>query len=898
MAVDSQGNLYLTDFHNNRILKFNSPFTTDKVADEVWGQDDFTGYKCNKTDSGGDLVTPDNLNVIPPPASSTLCMGRNAQHQISFQAGVEIDSEGNMWVADSSNHRVLRFPNNGVISKTADLVLGQSSYTTRTSGSGLNQMNAPTAVRILQSGTVLVADSGNNRVLKFSAPFNNGMNGALFGSQFKSPVGIEIDPLGEGIWINDAGNGMVELWDLMGTNVKRVLLKNSYRPDGTYGLLYVTAGSLGIDSTGGILLSTSLAAFQSVHYFKGPITDNRVSVDKNLFYPPDGQNLRGDKGLAIPGGVAVKNNQVIVSDAYKILFWNDLVNLSNGETADGIVGVPDAQSIDPWGIGRIKADDQNHLWVARKSTVDVYQLPLTDKEAPLISALISSNAPLPVLGGGQISWGFQDQLWDIEPDPSGNYLWVSQGTETPPLHRVFRIRDPLTNPIVDVILGQPDFTNIGCNRYNGTDYNIAYSLKADNTVCFPGAVRIDKLGNIWVSDHSLEFRGNHRLLEFDASLLSNITNEALFGPNATLVSPKVQGWEPAFDSQNYMILGYNGQTQPPAFPGIYLNPLESLKTSTTPNMTLKDYFSHGYSAAFDQDDNLYIADLNRGRVLIYKKPINAPSATPKTTPTPFPQKGNLVGYWSMDEQSGDNVVDQSGNNNIGVASDNDSNNSDGNSPPKIVSSKPGLGNARSFDGEDDYINIADSNSLDLTGQFTFAFWAFTINPGGEAEILQKGTDNDCQNYGVVLNSRKLTALSSSSCSFSYTGDNSALPLNEWRHAAVVFDGNNISYYIDGALKDKKVWSGIGSVNTGSLVVGGGPNQQIQDYFGGFIDELGIWNIALSEEEILSLYNAGSGRPYVQAEKSSKVVAGVNTENLLNFIFSLKGQIIKAINDNF
>jgi hypothetical protein len=70
-----------------------------------------------------------------------------------------------------------------------------------------------------------------------------------------------------------------------------------------------------------------------------------------------------------------------------------------------------------------------------------------------------------------------------------------------------------------------------------------------------------------------------------------------------------------------MVVGYNMYTSS-RFVGYYNDPLGS---STQADGYLKDYWSMPYSAVFDENDNLYIADLNRARVLIYKKPFQSSS---------------------------------------------------------------------------------------------------------------------------------------------------------------------------------------------------------------------------------------------------------------------------------
>lgn len=647
MAIDRDHNLYVTDFFNNRVLKYIDPVTTDRIADDVWGQPNMAGNNCNITDS--DLPVSDP----PPPTASSLCMGRNKQYQFSFVAGVDIDPSGNLWVADSSNHRVLRFPNsNGAIAKTANLVLGQQSFTTRINGAGAAQMDQPAALRIDPvTGWLYVADKNNNRVSIFKSPFTNGMSAQTFGSKFRGPSSIEFETSGSGVWISDNDNHMLELWDRTGTTVQKVLFKDTYQPNGVCGSqtpnlvcknpqpggkcwdnMCDVRGSVGIDSDGNILVAS--ATFnQDIWRFAAPIPPpelgKTISADYRLMYPPDGGfNYPNDKGLWAPRGVAVKNNQLIVSDGKKVRFWNNPQNLTNGQSADGYIGVNSFQEYDTWDVQRIAADDQNHLWVARASTIDVYQLPLIVGARPIKTA-ISFTSGLPVLGGGQITWSFFDQFWGIDVNPDGNYLWLSQ---VEPINRVIRIRDPFTNPIVDVVLGQKSATGTACNRGLLTAQN--------NTLCYPGSVKLDRLGNVWVSDHSLEENGNYRMLMFNSSLFNNITTTALFAPPANIVSPIMRPWQPTFDSHNRMVVGYNAYPDGAIFPGLYNNPLQSLTTSALPDMYLKDLYSQAYGTVFDEFDNLYVADLNRGRVLIYKTLPPAPSPTPTPIPNYPPTINN------------------------------------------------------------------------------------------------------------------------------------------------------------------------------------------------------------------------------------------------------------------
>ncbi len=119
VALDTSGDLYVSDSGNNRVLEFNQPLATpnlitgagDTIADDVFGQGgSFTTALCN----GGGVA----------PTADTLCGPR----------GLVADSSGNLFVADENNNRVLEFnqplaalnPATGAGDTTADRVFGQT----------------------------------------------------------------------------------------------------------------------------------------------------------------------------------------------------------------------------------------------------------------------------------------------------------------------------------------------------------------------------------------------------------------------------------------------------------------------------------------------------------------------------------------------------------------------------------------------------------------------------------------------------------------------------------------------------------------------------------------------------------------------------------------------------
>ena len=151
VTVDGQGNVYVADDFNHRVLGYQSPLTTDAVADVVLGQgDDFTSSVC---DLGG--ISADSLCVV---------------------VGVAADSTGNLYVADFQSNRVLEYNGPMTLDSTADLVLGQGgSFTSGVcalGGISATSLCGPRAVALDAGDNLYVADFLNSRALEFNDPLS------------------------------------------------------------------------------------------------------------------------------------------------------------------------------------------------------------------------------------------------------------------------------------------------------------------------------------------------------------------------------------------------------------------------------------------------------------------------------------------------------------------------------------------------------------------------------------------------------------------------------------------------------------------------------------------------------------------------------------------------------
>src|SRR4030095_9898257 len=210
---------------------------------------------------------------------------------------------------------------------------------------------------------------------------------------------------------------------------------------------------------------------------------------------------------------------------------------------------------------------------------------------------------------------------------------------------------------------------------------------------------------------------------------------------------------------------------------------------------------------------------------------------------------NLVAAFGFNENAGTTAADNSGNNNNGTLT---------NGPTWSPSGK--FGAAVAFDGTDDYINVADANSLDLTTGMTIEAWVNPTNVTGYKTVINK--DNGTNNLAYTLsannntsgaaNQRPNSRIRSGSTTTTITGTTKLL-LNTWAHLACTYDGTTLRYYQNGVQVATVAVTASMTVTANPLRIGGTTALAAQ-YFAGLIDEVRIYNRALSAAEITTDMN--------------------------------------------
>jgi hypothetical protein len=196
----------------------------------------------------------------------------------------------------------------------------------------------------------------------------------------------------------------------------------------------------------------------------------------------------------------------------------------------------------------------------------------------------------------------------------------------------------------------------------------------------------------------------------------------------------------------------------------------------------------------------------------------------------------LVVAFGFEEASGTTIADRSGNGNTGTIS----------GATSTASGK--FGRALSFDGVNDIVNIADSPSLDLSPAMTLEAWVRPAASGWRTVLMRERPNGLAYAlYGSTDTNRPSTEFRLSTSPVHEIRGTTALPSAAWSHLAATFDGDVLRLYVNGVEVSSKLVRGTIEVGSGALRIGG--NTIWGEYFSGLIDEVRVYNRALSAAEI-------------------------------------------------
>ncbi|MBL8178685.1 MAG: hypothetical protein JNK48_28685 [Bryobacterales bacterium] len=607
VAVDPQGNLYVTDGGNNRVLRYPRPFQqTDvlKQPDMVLGQPNFTTRDAN---NGG----------LSERSISTL-FGNGV-----LRSGLLFDPNGNLWFSDSGNNRVLRYAREvlqaGRNQPAANAVLGQASFTTRATAPSdprvKNLLNQPSSLAFDTSGRLYVCDV-LMRVMVYASPANLALADRVMGVvvlQPGQPVPAAVNDISLGRRVGSANRppegvfftgGTPYVVDTANNRVLRFDPYESWPPESTQfsptarqviGQADFTAfranrnqpepNALGFDdplsavvAAGNVFLVDS--GNHRVMIFpvqNGSFTQASRVIGQNEFHQGAPNNMDGRElflfaGLVTIGssnssdgaGVAVDTSssppRLYISDTYnnRILCYRDARSVKQGDRADLVIGQRDLTrslindpSNDPDQLtetglrvpANVTVDAAGNLYIADSGNGRVLRYPRP----------FDQQGPLRpdlVLGQSSFFTKLTDATARTMARPYGmaftqaGHLMVSDLIH----NRVLFFRKPeggdfTSGMAADKVIGQSDFNSITASNL-------------PNRMVAPHGIATDTDDRLYVAD-----TGNNRLLVYDTIVFADpdpfpaLTLPGFNSPHGVFVSPSTgQIW--VADTGNNRVLRF------------------------------------------------------------------------------------------------------------------------------------------------------------------------------------------------------------------------------------------------------------------------------------------------------------------------------------------------------
>ena len=245
LAFDTSGNLYIADTHGDRVRRVDltgiiTTFAGNGIASGYGGEGDPATLTPLNSPQGvvADLAgnvyisdtnhnrviqvdTADNIHTVAGTGTAGASGGGGTTlGELYGPTGLALDIAGNLYIADTENHRIQILTPGGTISTI--IGTGTSGFSGDGGAAAAAELSYPSAVAVDAGGNIYIADTGNNRVRLMTTDGNiatiagtgdasyNGDNGAALDIALDNPGGVAVDGQGD-VWIADTGNNRVRM---------------------------------------------------------------------------------------------------------------------------------------------------------------------------------------------------------------------------------------------------------------------------------------------------------------------------------------------------------------------------------------------------------------------------------------------------------------------------------------------------------------------------------------------------------------------------------------------------------------------------------------------------------------------------------------------------------------
>jgi hypothetical protein len=209
----------------------------------------------------------------------------------------------------------------------------------------------------------------------------------------------------------------------------------------------------------------------------------------------------------------------------------------------------------------------------------------------------------------------------------------------------------------------------------------------------------------------------------------------------------------------------------------------------------------------------------------------------------------LIGYWPMDEGTGSTAIDYSGSNGTGTWSGSQTGSSGYYSAGKLG---PWAG---TFDGSTDYVLNNQTVNIPVV---TVSAWIYASSyPGAKARIVGFTSGNNGVNYDkeiLIDPNGKIYFYVFTNTSLTTSAPTNPIPINQWVYVVGTANGTTAIAYVNGAqVGSVAAGNTFASYTSPDILIGG--YEASDGYFKGLIDDVRVYNRALSAAEIQETYNA-------------------------------------------